>query len=1135
VPSIEAQLDLPDSPEHPDSSEHYVSRILAKLAERGDDPVFWWQDAPVPAVSFRTSVVHAAHALRTLGVSPGSTVGVLTRNSPRALTARYAAHLLGATVVYISGASPGRIQPVSTATQVRMLRETSASVLVFDEDHAEQARVVNDHLRGALKLAGFGVSAPGVASLDREPEIGAAELTATRPEVAGVTYTSGSTGRPKGVYHPFASWNDSVFAWAAAVPDGTEIRFLVVTPLSHSVGIISDFIILTGGSLLLHEQFDAGEILRAIERYRLTGGFIGVPHLYALLDHPDLGTTDVSSLEQLVYVGCPASPARLKKAVPVFGKALLQNYGTTEAGLITMLNPVDHERPELLSTVGRPSPNVAVRVCDPESGRQLGDDEVGEVWVRTPNMMRTYVNDPQLTAYVMRDGWMRTGDLGSLDAEGYLRLFGRIGDVIKAMDTKVYPTEVEKVLTGHPDVVDACVYGQRDADNLEQVHAAVVLRPGAEENFESLREHVSNVMTPTHAPVRFVRLSELPVGLRGKVDRQQVQRLAEAAAAAAGEGEAPTAAASPATRDLADLPLAATTVAELLERQARAHPYAPALICAEETLSYSELNRRANRLGRLLIRNGAGTERTVALALPRSADMIVAALAVAKTGAAFLPLDPAYPADRVAFMISDSDPVLLCTTQEAAASLPPAPRRLIVDAADAIDAMRDASDADITSAERGPAPSPANLAYVIYTSGSTGRPKGVAVTHAGIAGVAAAFAERMAVDSCSRVLQFSSPSFDAFICELVTTLEAGAALAIPPAGNLAGDTLGAVLADYGVSHAVLPPVAAGSIIPEKHADLRTLMVAGEACSAGLVAAWAPGRRMINAYGPTEVTVCATMTDPLHDSATPPIGRPIPGIAVYVLDDALRPVSPGTAGELYVSGAGLARGYLGRPALTAERFVANPFGADGSRMYRTGDVVSWLADGNLAFHGRADDQIKLRGFRIELGEVESVLSGHPMVDRCVVTVREDHPGHQRIVAYVIPADGAAPSHEELREHAARSLPDHMVPTGYVTIDAFPLTPSGKLDRKALPAPTATRVQTERGPRTPTQELLCTIFGELLGATNGIDIDSTFFGLGGDSMLAIRVIQRAREAGLAISPRQMASNPTIEELAAVLDGE
>lgn len=879
MPRIEAQFDLPHS------SEHYVSGILTTLAKRGDDPVLWWQDAPVPAVSFGKSIVHAAHAMRTLGVGTGSTVAVLTWNSPKALTARYAAHLLGATVVYISGASPGRAQPLSTQTQVRILLETFASVLVFDADHAQDAQAINDHLAGGLKLAGFGVSEPGVADLDREPEAGSAELSATRPELAAVMYTSGSTGRPKGVCLRFDPWSDSVFSFAAAVPDGAVPTFLVVTPLSHSVGLIADMAILAGGSLVLHEQFDPGEVLRAIERYRITGTFIGVPHLYALLDHPDLGTTDVSSLSQLVYLGCPASPARLKQALPVFGKALIQNYGTTEAGLITLLSPEDHKRPELLSTVGRPTPNTAVMICDPESGLEAGDDEIGEVWVRTPNMMTAYVDDPQLTAYAMRDGWLRTGDLGSLDADGYLRLFGRIGEMIKALDTKVYPAEVEKVLISHPDVVDACVYGQRDADNLEQVHAVVALRPGAAEDFQSLREHVSSRMTPTHAPVRFVRWSELPIGQRGKVDRQRVQQLAARLAA---EDGAASRASRPSERAGSTM-----TLAELLERQARRHPHGTALIFADEILSYAELNRRANQLARLLIDNGAGTERTVALALPRSADMIVAVLAVAKTGAAFLPVDPAYPADRIAFMISDSGPVLLCTTESAAAGLPTGPRRLILDAADVIEAMQGRPDADLTSAEHGAPSSPANLAYVIYTSGSTGRPKGVAVTHAGIADMAVATVERMAIDPGSRVLQFSSPSFDAFVFELAAALEAGAALVIPPAGNLAGGTLAAVLTDYGVSHAVLPPVAAGSISPEQHAALRTLLVAGEACPADLAAGWAPGRRMINAYGPTEATVCATMSDPLSGSDTPPIGLPILGMSVYVLDDALRPVPPGT--------------------------------------------------------------------------------------------------------------------------------------------------------------------------------------------------------------------------------------------------
>jgi novobiocin biosynthesis protein NovH len=569
------------------------------------------------------------------------------------------------------------------------------------------------------------------------------------------------------------------------------------------------------------------------------------------------------------------------------------------------------------------------------------------------------------------------------------------------------------------------------------------------------------------------------------------------------------------------------TLAGLFERQARDRPDGIALVSGPVSLTYDEVNRRANRLARLLAGLDAGPERLVALALPRSLDMVVAMLAVTKTGAAFLPVDPGYPADRIAFMIDDAAPALLCTTRASMSALPEGPQRIVLDHPDATVALRRESDANLSAAGAGLV-SPAGLAYVIYTSGSTGTPKGVAVTHAGVAALAAANSERMAVDADSRMLQFSSPSFDAIVFELLATFAAGATLVIPPAVTLAGDTLAQVIAEQRVTHAVLPPVAAGSMAAESLPGMRSLLVAGEACTGDLVARWSPGRRMINAYGPTEVTVCATMSEPLSGSDTPPIGRPIQGATVYVLDEALCPVPAGTRGELYVGGDLLARGYLRRPGLTAERFVANPFAADGSRLYRTGDLVSWRPDGNLAFHGRADDQVKLRGFRIELGEVESVLAGHPGVNRVVAAVREDQPGAQLLVAYIIPVDGVTPAPAELREHARRFLPEHMVPAAYVTVDGFPVSPNGKLDRRALPAPEVTA--NGRTTRTPAEEALTAIFAEILHVSE-VDSASNFFELGGNSLLAIPVIQKARDAGLAITPRELIENPTIEALAAV----
>ncbi|MEV8505698.1 amino acid adenylation domain-containing protein [Actinoplanes sp. NPDC051475] len=577
-------------------------------------------------------------------------------------------------------------------------------------------------------------------------------------------------------------------------------------------------------------------------------------------------------------------------------------------------------------------------------------------------------------------------------------------------------------------------------------------------------------------------------------------------------------------------PQPAATLGELWKRTVDSRGDHPAVDEAGATISYADLDRRAGRLAAMLAEAGAAPGRLVALALPRSLDMITAVLATARTGAAFVPVDPGYPRDRIASMLDDSDPQVVCSLATLDLPATDARPRILLDD----EAVR-ARLGEHAGGDPRVRPALEDLAYVIYTSGTTGRPKGVAVTHAGLANLAATKREGLGLDADARLLQFASPSFDAFVAELMGAFTAGATVVVPPPGPLAGDPLTAVLRDQRITHAILPPVALGSMDPQDVPGLRGLITAGEECPAELAARWSAGRRMVNAYGPTEVTVCATQSAPLAGRDRPVIGVPIAGARAYVLGPGLRPVPPGVRGELYVAGSGIARGYLNRPALTAERFLADPYGPPGSRMYRTGDIASWRADGSLDFHGRADDQVKLRGFRIEPGEVAAVLEELPAVARAVVRVREDGAGRFRLVAWVVPGDAVAPTRDELREHAARRLPEHMVPTGFVLLEALPVTPNGKLDVAALPevpdqeAP-GDQATTTRAPQTPAEHALCAIYQDLL-RTAEIGLDSNFFALGGDSMMAISLIRRARQAGFAISPKEIVDNPTVGALAAI----
>ncbi|XVV08455.1 amino acid adenylation domain-containing protein [Actinoplanes sp. CA-131856] len=542
--------------------------------------------------------------------------------------------------------------------------------------------------------------------------------------------------------------------------------------------------------------------------------------------------------------------------------------------------------------------------------------------------------------------------------------------------------------------------------------------------------------------------------------------------------------------------VAPRTLAQLFAAQVAERPGAVAVEDGDRTLTYRELDALANRLAHRLIAAGAGPERVVAVRLPRSADLLVALLAVTKTGAAYLPLDVHHPADRVAHQIADAAPVLTV---------------------ESLDGLGDDNSEPAVEAD------PATAAYIIYTSGSTGRPKGVVVPHTGLAALAESVRSVFGTGPGTRAAQFVSPAVDVAFSELAASILSGGTLVIVPEDARLGAALGDFITERRLTHVDLPPALLAALPTSAIPAGVTLTVGGEATSPGEVRRWRAGRKLINAYGPTEATVTATTWEAADGPVL--IGRPELNRTAHVLDGRLRPVPPGVPGELYLGGDGLARGYLGRPALTASRFVADPYGAPGSRLYRTGDLVRRTATGELEFLGRTDDQVQIRGFRVEPAEVEAVLGGHPDVAQVAVVPRGGH-----LVAYAVARRPVAA--EELRDHAAATLPGPLVPV-VVLLDALPVTASGKVDKQALPEVTAA-VAASEPPAGPVETALAEIVGGLLGLEAGaVGRHDGFFALGGDSILSIQLVSRARNVGLRIAPRQVFEHQSVAELARVAE--
>ena len=576
-------------------------------------------------------------------------------------------------------------------------------------------------------------------------------------------------------------------------------------------------------------------------------------------------------------------------------------------------------------------------------------------------------------------------------------------------------------------------------------------------------------------------------------------------------------------------PLPGGCVHQAFEAQAAATPGAVAAEFGDQQWSYAELDRQASRIAGRLRRLGVGPEALVGVCLGTGLDRLAALLGIWKAGGGYVPLDPALPPGRLAYMIADTAMTVVLTDQASAARLPQAPVTAVrLDQLGAVDEPRDDGPAALSGA------APDNAAYVLYTSGSTGQPKGVVVEHRHAVNFLRGMTRHWEIGPRDAVLQFASFTFDVSVLDMFMPLLAGARVILADPGTLhSPPRLAALIRDRHVTFACLPPAVLSLLAGQQFPGLRVLMAAGEELPSELARRWVrPGLRFVNGYGPTEATVIATYAELDATMLPPPIGRPTwPNYQAYVLDKHLNPVPVGATGELHIGGASVARGYLNQPELTQSRFIPDPF--RGGRLYKTGDLVRRRPDGAIVFLGRIDNQVKIRGLRVELGEIETALTTHQAVAQAIAVVSPDPAGEPQLAAYVRPADGGTgPDPSELRDYLARQLPGYMIPAYLITVDSFPLNSSGKIDKSALPPPQVATAGAADAPATLIETLVADLYAKLLGRDQ-VGATDSFFGLGGNSLQAMRLVTMMdSELDVDLTVAAIFLRPTARQLAALL---